>query len=46
VALGDGFRAATGALTGEFIQRRIQPARRKRFPGFDFLPAIPPIGIL
>lgn len=46
VALGDGFRAASGPVAGEFVQRGIQPARRKGFPRFNFLAALPPIGVL
>jgi len=45
-AFGDGFGAPPGAVTGEFIQRGIQLARGKSFPGFGFLSTIPPVGVL
>ncbi|GAB4481729.1 MAG: hypothetical protein OHK0031_03850 [Anaerolineales bacterium] len=46
VTFSDGFGAAPGALAGEFVERRVEAARRKSFPRFDFLAALPPVGVL
>jgi len=46
LALSAGARAAAALLARQPVERRIQPARRKRLANFDFLAPFPPLGIM